>query len=100
MLGLSLIGLTTSSVNGLSTKQNTSSVTAKISLTTHDATQKSFNFINMNPFGEVHKMNFSNLLLSQVKHLNSPKPGLKSMHAKIRSDMNNFFKLPIDIPFP
>jgi hypothetical protein len=105
ILGLLLIGLASSaltrSVSGLSTQDNTAEpVVSKMGLTTQNVAQKLYNSINSNPFEEIHKMNFSNTLISHDKHLNNIQPDVKSIKAKIKYDIKNHFKFPIDIPFP
>jgi hypothetical protein len=62
--------------------------------------QKIYNTANSNPFKEIHKLNLSSTLASQVKLVTNVKPEINSIKAKIKSDIKDHFKLPIDIPFP
>ena len=104
LLSLLVIGLASStlinSVSGLSTQYTAPLVASKMSVTTQTVAQKINNRINFNPFEEIHKLNFSNTLISQGKHMSNVKPDISSIKAIIKSDIKNHFKLPIDIPFP
>jgi hypothetical protein len=103
--GLLIIGLASlalnNSVSGLSTRYNiTPPVDSKLSPTTQRVAQVLYHPINSNPFGEIQKMNFSNTLISQDKHLINDKPHINSFKGIMKSEIKNRFKLPIDIPFP
>jgi hypothetical protein len=88
------------SVSGLDIQHNTAHpVASKISMRTQNVAQIN-NPINSNPFEEIHKLNFSNTLISQYKPVSKVKPDINSIKVIIKSDINNHFKLPIDIPFP
>jgi hypothetical protein len=104
ILGLLVIGLASStlthSVSGLNIQDNTAEpVASKISLTAQNVAQIYSPTIS-NPFEEIQKMNFSNVIISQDKHLSNAQPDVNSIKYKIKSDIKNHFKLPIDIPFP
>ena len=91
----------TNSVNGLSTQYNTApQVGSKMSMKVQKMAQKINKPINSNPFEEIHKLNFSNTLISQGRHTTNVKPDINSIKAIIKSDIKNHFRLPIDIPFP
>ena len=105
ILGLLLIGLASSaltrSVSGLSTQDNSAEpVVSKMGLTTQNVAHKIYSPTISNPFEEIHKMNFSNTLISHGKHLNNVQPDVNSIKAKIKSDIKNRLSIPIDIPFP
>lgn len=90
----------TNSVSGLSTKYSTSPpVASKMSLKTQRV-GLIYNTANLNPFEEIHKLNFSNTLTSMVKHMSKANPEINSIKVNIKSDINNHFRLPMDIPFP
>ena len=105
ILGLLVIGLASStlthSVSGLNIQDNAAEpVASKISLTMQNVVHKIYSPTISNPFEEIQKMNFSNVIISQDKHLSNAQPDVNSIKYKIKSDIKNHFKLPIDIPFP
>jgi hypothetical protein len=68
----------TNSVSGLSTPYNTAPpVSSKMSVTTQNVAQIN-NPINFNPFEEIQKLNYSNTLISQGKHMSNGKPDINS----------------------
>lgn len=105
IFGLLVIGLASStlthSVSGLNIQDNAAQpVASKISLTMQNVVHKIYSPTISNPFEEIQKMNFSNVIISQDKHLSNAQPDVNSIKYKIKSDIKNHFKLPIDIPFP